>query len=69
VGLSTGQLCSIPRRLVDARRHTGKPTDADKEEGLLPYDPVLPVTPQWILSYSKTASITNIRSTIYSHYL
>ncbi|KOS16230.1 hypothetical protein Malapachy_3417 [Malassezia pachydermatis] len=39
----------LPRRFLDPRRPVGKPTKEDQEEGLLPYQPVLPDEPAWKL--------------------
>ncbi|RKP08866.1 hypothetical protein THASP1DRAFT_29351 [Thamnocephalis sphaerospora] len=50
----SGQVCGVTRRLMDARRPVEPPSDADKEEGLVPYDPVIPISPQWMLSYNQT---------------
>lgn len=35
------QVASIPRRLLDPRRPRGAPTSSDKEEMLVPYDPLI----------------------------
>lgn len=45
------QIATIPRRLLDPRRPSGKPTSADKEEMLIPYDPVIPHEPKRIISH------------------
>ena len=45
-----GQLQSIPRRLLDPRRHQNKPSAADGEEQLIPYEPVLPDDHRRVLS-------------------
>ena len=45
------QVVTIPRRLLDPRRPTGKPTAADKEEMLIPYDPFLPSDPKRVVSH------------------
>lgn len=34
-------MASIPRRLLDPRRPRGAPTSSDKEEMLVPYDPLI----------------------------
>jgi hypothetical protein len=46
-----GQVAHLPRRLLDPRRPTGKPTKAEQEEMLVPYDPVLPSSPQHVVSH------------------
>ncbi|KAL7421303.1 hypothetical protein Q5752_004188 [Cryptotrichosporon argae] len=48
---SRGQLASIPRRLLDPRRPTGKPTSADKEEMLIPYDPFIQPDPKRVVTH------------------
>jgi hypothetical protein len=47
-----GQVASIPRRILDPRRPIGKPTSADKEEMLLPYDSVIPIDSKRIISHT-----------------
>jgi hypothetical protein len=70
VGLPSGQLFGISRRLVDARRTTEPISDADKEDGLLPYEPAIPFNPAWILSYNQTVScLFSPFALIINHYL
>ncbi|WVQ83875.1 hypothetical protein IAT38_006019 [Cryptococcus sp. DSM 104549] len=45
------QVSSIARRALDPRRPEGKPTSRDKEEMLIPYDPLLPVDPKKVISH------------------
>ncbi|TKY85980.1 hypothetical protein EX895_004805 [Sporisorium graminicola] len=70
-------LVSIPRKLLDPRRPTSKPTKAEAEEYLIPYAPLIPEDPKWILNHIYPAA--NIRhittgpallestSTVYAH--
>jgi hypothetical protein len=52
VGLANGQLATVSRKLLDPRRPLpGKLSSADKEEMLVPYDPVLKLEPKQILSH------------------
>jgi hypothetical protein len=46
------QVATISRRLLDPRRPTGKPSSADKEEMLIPYDATLPLNSRSVLSHS-----------------
>lgn len=46
-----GQVVMLPRRLLDPRRPTGKPSKADQEEMLIPYSPVLPHNPHAVVSH------------------
>ncbi|KAI9596273.1 hypothetical protein BDF19DRAFT_421811 [Syncephalis fuscata] len=54
VALPSGQLFGISRRFIDARRSTDPLSEADREEGLLPYEPAIPFNPSWVLSYNQT---------------
>ncbi|WRT65199.1 uncharacterized protein IL334_002142 [Kwoniella shivajii] len=45
------QIASIPRRLLDPRRPTGKPTSRDKEEILIPYEALIPLEPKKVISH------------------
>lgn len=51
VSTDRNQVQAIPRRLLDPRRPTGKPTAAEQEEGLIPYDILLPDDPRRTLSH------------------
>jgi hypothetical protein len=53
VASETGRLVALPRSLVDARRPL-VPTQDDKEEGLVPYSPLLAVPPHAWLSLNHT---------------
>jgi hypothetical protein len=46
-----GQVAHIPQRLLDPRRPTGKPTSADREELLFPYEAFLPAEPKRVISH------------------
>lgn len=46
-----GQVAVLPRRVLDPRRPTDKPTKADQDEGLVPYAPLLPHHPTAVLSH------------------
>lgn len=45
------QVVTISRRLLDPRRPTGKPSSADKEEMLIPYDASLPLNARSVISH------------------
>lgn len=46
-----GQVAHLPRRFLDPRRPLGKPSKAEQEEMLVPYDPVLPTSAQHVVSH------------------
>lgn len=51
---SPPSLLSIPKRLLDPRRPIGRDPDAnEREEGLLRYDPVLPIDHRSILTHKR----------------
>jgi outer membrane protein assembly factor BamB len=63
VGTSTNQLYALPRKFFDARRPMKQATEADMEEGLVQYHPVLPLIPTNILSYNQSvAGLRGIRA-------
>ena len=43
MGLSGGQLFSLDHRMIHPRRPTGLPTVGEKEEGLVQYNPIIPI--------------------------
>src|SRR5436305_10078603 len=49
------QLISIPKRVLDPRRpvlpKNGKLSTVQKEEGLMPYEPVIPDERKWTISH------------------
>ncbi|CDS01974.1 related to EMC1-member of a transmembrane complex required for efficient folding of proteins in the ER [Sporisorium scitamineum] len=49
-------LVSIPRKLLDPRRPTEKPTKSEAEEYLIPYAPLIPEDPKWILNHVYPAA-------------
>ncbi|KIY53056.1 DUF1620-domain-containing protein [Fistulina hepatica ATCC 64428] len=50
---------TIPRRLLDPRRPSGKPTSLEQEEQLITYEPVLPDDPRRIVSHAWKISSVN----------
>jgi hypothetical protein len=52
-----GQLLGISRRFLDPRRPLGKPTAEDQEEGLMPYQPLIPFNPRDVASYSLQVNV------------
>ena len=61
VSTSLDQIIAIPRRFLDPRRPMHKPTKADAEEYLVPYDPVIPVEPKWTITHTeRVAGISRI---------
>jgi hypothetical protein len=61
VALDSGQIIGLNKAFLDPRR---PPKDAitaeDKEEGLYPYDPILPLNPKSYVSYYKR--VHNLRA-------
>jgi hypothetical protein len=55
---------SFPRRLLDPRRPTRKPTAEEQEEFLIQYDPMLPNDPQKVLSHNY--DVANVQKIITS---
>uniref|UniRef100_A0A7S1BSG2 ER membrane protein complex subunit 1 n=1 Tax=Corethron hystrix TaxID=216773 RepID=A0A7S1BSG2_9STRA len=52
LSLSSHQLASIDRRLLDPRRPNSEVRQVEAAEGLFQYNPVLPISPQAVLSYT-----------------
>lgn len=53
-------IVSIPRKLLDPRRPLGKPTAAEAEEYMIPYSPLIPSDPKWVINHVYPAA--NIRA-------
>ena len=52
IATDEGYVFNIPRRMLDPRRPVGrKPTQAESEEWLIPYDPTVPDQMKWTLSH------------------
>jgi hypothetical protein len=49
MGTSSDQVLAMEKRFLDPRRPT-KPTAMDKEEGLIPYNPNLPIIPHHVIT-------------------
>jgi len=64
VATPQGQLQSFPRRLLDPRRHQNKPSAADGEEQLIPYEPVIPDDHRRVLS--RDFGVVGVRHVITS---
>ncbi|WVQ76617.1 hypothetical protein IAR50_006290 [Cryptococcus sp. DSM 104548] len=57
------QITSVAHRLLDPRRPVGKPSSRDKEEFLIPYDPLIPIDTRKVISHAyPLQGITNILS-------
>ncbi|KAG8922109.1 hypothetical protein FRC02_012128 [Tulasnella sp. 418] len=64
VATDSNQIQAVPRRLLDPRRPKNKPTNEEQEEGLVPFDPILPEDPKRVLSHHhSTARIKSILTT------
>lgn len=59
VGTVSDQIYAIDKKLLNPRRPV-KPTAADKEEGLIPYNEFLPIAPQRYITY--TNQVQGLRS-------
>ena len=57
VAMQSGGILALPKRLLDPRRPLA-PTIEEKEEGLIPYLPELPIPHQSILNYNQTVRVT-----------
>ena len=55
IGTDSGQVYTLDRKYVDARR-PAKPGKMDREEGLLPYSEILPFLPQNVLNDRRRIS-------------
>jgi hypothetical protein len=59
---TTNQLIALPKRLLDPRRPVipkgGKLKAEDKEEGLVPYDSVIPDERKWTISHINEVLIS-----------
>ncbi|XP_038062197.1 ER membrane protein complex subunit 1-like [Patiria miniata] len=53
LALQSGGILALPKRFLDPRRPLA-PTTEEKEEGLIPYLPELPIPHQSIINYNKT---------------
>ena len=51
LGTLSDQVYAIDKKLLDPRRPV-KPSNADKEEGLVPYNEFLPIAPQYFITYT-----------------
>jgi hypothetical protein len=49
---SEDRLISVSRRLLDPRRPIGKPTSAEKEEFLIPYDALIAYDPKRVVTHA-----------------
>jgi hypothetical protein len=51
-GTDSRHVYGVSKRFFDPRRPEGTPTEADKEEQLVPYNPVIPFDPKQTLSHT-----------------
>ncbi|SOV08041.1 related to EMC1 - member of a transmembrane complex required for efficient folding of proteins in the ER [Ustilago sp. UG-2017a] len=49
-------LVSIPRKLLDPRRPIGKPSKSEAEEYMVPYFPLIPEDPKWVINHIYPAA-------------
>ncbi|KXS09605.1 DUF1620-domain-containing protein [Gonapodya prolifera JEL478] len=50
-GLPSGQIVGVNKKQLDPRRPIGNPSADDKEEGLLPYNPLIALNPKDVANY------------------
>ena len=53
VGLGSGGVLAIDRKLIDPRRPVGTPSANDQAEGLMPFDPALPLAHTQIITHAR----------------
>ncbi|KAJ3575190.1 hypothetical protein NP233_g1262 [Leucocoprinus birnbaumii] len=58
VATTSNKIQSYPRRILDPRRPRTKPSNAELEEGLSQYDPVLGDNPKYVLSHAYDVAHT-----------
>ena len=54
-----GQVMTVDKRLLDPRRPLTEPTLAEKMEGLMRYDPMLPFNPSSVVTYTREVEGVN----------
>ncbi|KAJ1909253.1 hypothetical protein IWQ60_011271 [Tieghemiomyces parasiticus] len=63
MALASGRIVGLPRVLLDPRRPLADPTEDQKLEGLMRYDPLLPNNPRWTLShYHQVLGVQSLHS-------
>lgn len=61
--LANGQLVAVSKRILDPRRPTKALTSEDKEEMLIPYDPIIGIHPRMALSHvNPVIGVTHIKT-------
>ena len=59
LGMASGQVAAIHKSFLDARRPPKhNVSNFDREEGLIPYDPTLPINTKLILNYYRRVKVT-----------
>lgn len=54
--MESGQVMSIPLKVIDPRRPVGEPNKIEKAEGLMQYSPFIPVMPLAVVNYYRVVS-------------
>ncbi len=54
VSTETGQVISLPLKIIDPRRPVTEPSSSEKAEGLAQYTPVIPALPIATINYYRT---------------
>ena len=63
MGTATDQVVALDKKFLDPRRPSRKPTAEDREEGLVPYQEVLPIFPQsWVTTRHQVARLRGIKT-------
>lgn len=64
VSLSNGQILSLPKRLLDARRPVGRdPTKEEQGEGLVKYEPYIGIMENAVISHHRQVIVNSISTT------
>lgn len=56
VGLNTGNVLEMPWALLDPRRHSMISPEKQREEGIIPYIPELPLQPEAMINYNLSVA-------------
>ena len=68
-GVVPDQVYMMDKRYLDPRRPVGPPSAEDKAEGLVPYEPELPLAPQLFMTHRHTvANLAGASSLLPSHH-
>jgi hypothetical protein len=58
VGLSSGHIYALDKRILDPRRPLPKAiTQEEREKGIIPYNPFIPYSPKHFINYNRTVQL------------